>query len=85
MVGRATASGFDLPFSQEVMSDALGLSVPHLNRMLAKLRTEGMIAINERHVTFLDIREMELLAHFQPLNLTRAPVPPQEMRAGYRG
>jgi CRP-like cAMP-binding protein len=85
MVGRAAASGFDLPFSQEVMSDALGLSVPHLNRMLAKLRTEGMIAINERHVTFLDIREMELLAHFQPLNLTRAPVPPQEMRAGYRG
>jgi CRP-like cAMP-binding protein len=85
MVGRAAASGFDLPFSQEVMSDALGLSVPHLNRMLAKLRTEGMIAINERHVTFLDIREMELLAHFQPLNLSRAPVPPQEMRAGYRG
>jgi hypothetical protein len=44
-----------------------------------------MIAINERHVTFLDIREMELLAHFQPLNLTRAPIPPQEMCAGYRG
>ena len=40
---RATTSGFDLPISQEVMSDALGLSVPHLNRMLAKLRPDGMI------------------------------------------
>ena len=34
---------FDLPISQEVMSDTLGLSVPHLNRMLAKLRTDGML------------------------------------------
>ncbi|MBN8965174.1 MAG: Crp/Fnr family transcriptional regulator [Rhizobiales bacterium] len=85
MVGHATSSGFDLPFSQEIMSDALGLSVPHLNRMLARLRTEGMIAINERHVTFLDIKGMELLAHFQPLNLTRAPTPPQEARVSYRG
>jgi CRP-like cAMP-binding protein len=85
LVEHATASGFDLPFSQEVMSDALGLSVPHLNRMLAKLRAEGMIAINERHVTFTDIKSMEMLAHFQPLNLTRAPAPPQEARLGYRG
>jgi CRP-like cAMP-binding protein len=75
MVGRATESGFDLPFSQEVMSDALGLSVPHLNRMLARLRTEGMIAIEERHVTFADIKAMQLLAHFQPLNLARVPLP----------
>ncbi len=41
MVGRASDAGFDLPISQEVMSDTLGLSVPHLNRMLAKLRSDG--------------------------------------------
>src|SRR5215471_8387439 len=34
MVGRAERLAFDLPISQEVMSDTLGLSVPHLNRML---------------------------------------------------
>jgi CRP-like cAMP-binding protein len=83
MVGRAAASGFDLPFSQEVMSDALGLSVPHLNRMLARLRAEGMIAISERHVTFADIKAMELLAHFQPLCLARIPIP-QETKIHYR-
>src|SRR5262249_32157073 len=31
-VGRAKATTFQLPFSQQVMADALGLSVPHLNR-----------------------------------------------------
>lgn len=55
IVGRATETGFNLPFSQEVMGDALGLSVPHVNRMFAKLRAEGLIAVKERHVEFLDM------------------------------
>ena len=37
-VGRAEATSFHLPFSQEVMADALGLSVPHLNRVMQQLR-----------------------------------------------
>jgi CRP-like cAMP-binding protein len=73
-VGRASKSGFDLPFSQEVMSDALGLSVPHLNRTLAKLRTDGHIAVEGHHIQFRDIRSLELLGHFQPLDLM--PIPP---------
>ena len=77
MVGRADANGFDLPFSQEVMSDALGLSVPHLNRMLAKLRTDGMLIVAERRVEFTDIKALELLAHFQPATLARIPAPIQ--------
>ena len=56
------------------MSDALGLSVPHLNRMLTKLRTEGMVAISERRVEFTDLRAMQLLAQFQPLQPARIPV-----------
>src|SRR5262249_47097997 len=42
MVGRAEPTSFDLPFSQEVLGDVLGLSVPHLNRMLSQLRFEGL-------------------------------------------
>lgn len=74
IVGRAGECGFDLPFSQEVMSDALGLSVPHLNRMFAKLRAEGLISMNDRRVEFSDLKSVQLFAHFQPLNLTRIPV-----------
>jgi CRP-like cAMP-binding protein len=78
LVGLASKSRFDLPFSQEVMSDALGLSVPHLNRTLAKLRIDGLINLNGRCVEFPDISSLELLGHFQPLNLTRVPPAPNQ-------
>lgn len=58
-----------------MMSDALGLSVPHLNRMLTRLRAEGMIAVNERRVEFLDPKAIQLRAQFQPLQPARIPVP----------
>lgn len=75
MVGRAETTAFDLPFTQEMMSDALGLSVPHLNRMMARLRAEGLIAVNERRVEFRDPRSIALLAQFQPIKSTRIPFP----------
>jgi CRP-like cAMP-binding protein len=73
--GRASKLSFDLPFSQEVMGDALGLSVPHLNRTLAKLRADGLISISNHRVEFLDLNALEMLGHFQPVALTRVPVP----------
>jgi CRP-like cAMP-binding protein len=75
MVGSAGESGFDLPFTQEMMSDALGLSVPHLNRMFARLRGEGMITVNERRVEFAEMKAIQLLAHFQPVKVARIPLP----------
>lgn len=76
VVGRAAELAFDLPVSQEVMSDVLGLSVPHLNRMLAKLRGDGLIAMDGRHVTFVDVKGLRRLAQFQPPTLTRIPAAP---------
>jgi CRP-like cAMP-binding protein len=73
IVSRASGASFELPLSQEIMGDALGLSVPHLNRMLAKLRADGLVSIAGRHVRLLDRRSLELLGHFQPLALTRIP------------
>lgn len=75
LVGHATDTGFDLPISQEVMSDALGLSVPHLNRMLAKLRGEGMITLGGRHFELLDKKALQLLSHFKPARLSPIPGP----------
>ena len=54
MVGRAGKTSFTLPFSQEVMADVLGMSLPHLNRMMQRLRSEKLIAGSERQVEFLD-------------------------------
>jgi CRP-like cAMP-binding protein len=75
LVGRATETAFDLPVSQEVIGDALGLSVPHVNRTLARLRKEGMIVADERHIRFTDLPALKVLAHFQPVRLSRVPVP----------
>jgi len=75
IVGHASDHRFELKLSQEVMSDALGLSVPHLNRMLAALRADELIAINGHTVELMDRRSLEQLGHFQPPNLTRVPSP----------
>jgi CRP-like cAMP-binding protein len=74
-VGRAEEKRFTLPFSQEVIADVLGLSVPHLNRMMQQLRAEKLIADSERVVEFIDTGAMQTLAHFQPLALAPIPLP----------
>lgn len=81
-VGRASNSRLDIPVSQEVMSDVLGLSVPHFNRMLAKIRGDGLIAVQGRRIEFVDHPALELLGNFQPFNLTRIPVA-NAARAGF--
>ena len=78
-VGRAEKTRFTLPFSQEVIADVLGLSVPHLNRMMQQLRAEKLIADNERVVEFIDADAMQALAHFQPLALTPIPPPAKQV------
>ncbi len=74
-VGHAEAARFTLPFSQEVMADVLGLSVPHLNRMMQRLRAEKLIADRERTVEFVDAPAMQALAHYQPQLLAPIPLP----------
>jgi CRP-like cAMP-binding protein len=76
MAGRASQARFDLPFSQEIMSDALGLSVPHLNRTLARLRADSLIKVNGRSIELAGLEALERLGQFQPVNLVRVPSPP---------
>jgi CRP-like cAMP-binding protein len=70
-VGRAEAASFQLPFSQEVMADALGLSVPHLNRVMQQLRGGQLITSRSRVVEFTDMAGLQTLAQYQPLDLAR--------------
>jgi len=43
LVGRARDGGFELPLTQEVLGDLLGLSTVHVNRTLKGLRADGLI------------------------------------------
>lgn len=82
-IGRADDDGFTLPFSQEVMADLLGLSVPHLNRTMQQLRGEKLIATRRRAVSFIDAEAMQTLAHYQPQALS--PIPPNTQAAWQAG
>lgn len=74
-VGLAEKTSFKLPISQEVIADALGLSVPHLNRVMQHLRQEKLISNSARIVEFFDIPALQTLAHYQPLVFAQIPLP----------
>ena len=61
-----------------MISDALGLSVPHLNKMLARLRNDRLVAVTDRRFELLDPPGLRMLAHFQPAKLARIPGPLKE-------
>jgi CRP-like cAMP-binding protein len=75
IVGRTEKTSFDLPFSQEVIADVLGLSVPHLNRMMQQLRAERLITSRARRIELTDMVRLQTLAHYQPLDLAPIPMP----------
>ncbi len=72
--GYAAEGSFDMPLSQEIIGDLLGLSAPHVNRMLHQLKSEQLISIHRRQVTFEDLEGLRLLAQFEPL-LPLVPTP----------
>jgi CRP-like cAMP-binding protein len=74
-IGLAEKTSFKLPISQEVIADALGLSVPHLNRVMQHLRKEKLISNSARVVEFFDIAALQTLAHYQPLVFAQIPLP----------
>lgn len=53
-VGLASAQGFPLPLTQEVLADVLGLSIVHVNRTLQQLRREGLLVYRSGQVTLPD-------------------------------
>jgi len=70
-VGCASEDSFDLPFSQETIGDAVGLSAPHVNRMLSELRHQGLIGTQNHTINILDRAAMQILAEFEPSYLER--------------
>jgi CRP-like cAMP-binding protein len=70
-VGLAQAQSFRLPLTQELIGDALGLSLPHVNRTLRRLREDGLVSIKDRRVTIDDLAGLCALADFERTYLSR--------------
>ena len=63
-VGCASENSFEMPLSQEGIGDVVGLSAPHVNRMLAELKSEGLIAMNKHEVKIWTWRRCKFLGNF---------------------
>jgi CRP-like cAMP-binding protein len=64
-INRTQAMSFDMPLTQELIGDALGLTVVHVNRTLRSLRDDKLIAMDGKRVRILDFEAMCLLSDFE--------------------
>lgn len=62
--GMADASGYNFPFAQHQLADALGLTPIHLNRMLRELRENKLVIFRNNYVEFLDRKNLVDLAEY---------------------
>lgn len=65
-IGEARSDGFHLPVKQEVLADALGLSLVHVNRTLQQLRRDGLIEVRGAEVALLDRAALQAAADQRP-------------------
>lgn len=72
LVGMGSRESYACPLTQYHLADALGLSAIHVNRVLRKLREDGLVTFRDGVVVFDDYRRLVALADFDPAYLDHA-------------
>lgn len=68
-VGFVCSGSMDLPFTQQQLGDAVGVTGVHMNRVLQRLRNDQLIALSDRRLQILDQQGLQQRAGFQPAYL----------------
>jgi len=63
--GLTDGMSFELPLTQELIGDAVGLTTVHVNRTMRSLREDKLIAIEGKRVTILDFESLSLVCDFE--------------------
>lgn len=84
-VGQADERSFQLPLTQHELSEALGISTVHVNRVLQHLKDMGLARIMDRRVIIGDLAALESFAEFDPAYLRAGIAPPVEQRLSATG
>lgn len=63
-VGERDGRSYELPLTQTMLADALGLTSVHISRTLRKLRKRGLIETDRRRVTILKPRNEDAYGEF---------------------
>ena len=72
-VGLTTGDSYAFPLSQEEIADVLGLSLVHVNRVVQRLRGEGLIKWAQRRITIPDFQRLAAFAGFSENYLHLGP------------
>jgi CRP-like cAMP-binding protein len=75
VVGLVENDSFELPFTQQDIANATGMSVVHVNRTLQALRSRRLITWESRTLKLLDFEELKRIADFNPDYLHLQPEP----------
>lgn len=70
-IGRADERSFQMPLTQELIADALGLTAQHVNRTLRQLREDGLIGMHGSTIVVPDVDALAALADFDRRYLSR--------------
>jgi len=63
-VGLVSQGMFDFPLTQEMLGDALGLSVVHVNRTMKQLREAGLLQQRDNFLQILNQKRLEDLSEY---------------------
>ncbi len=74
VIGLADERSYRIPLSQELIGDALGLSLPYVNRVLRQLSDEGLVTIKDQRVEIQDVEALAMLADFEQGYLKPLPI-----------
>jgi CRP-like cAMP-binding protein len=66
VVGRVDETSFAWPLTQQDLADTTGQTSVHVNRALRELRERGLIELQQKHLTILDLPRLKQLAEFKP-------------------
>jgi CRP-like cAMP-binding protein len=69
VAGLAEKDSYDFPLTQVELGECLGLTAVHVNRTLQELRRTGLLELQNRRVTILDLEGLKGIAEFDPAYL----------------
>lgn len=70
-----------LPLTQEMIGDAVGLTAVHVNRMVSRLRRDGLLSLHGGHLTLHRPEQLARLASVLP-QTSAGPETPSSMASG---
>ena len=73
LVGLASGTGYEMPFSQQQLAEITGMTPVHLNRCLRELRDAGLATYRNGRVEVHDLRGLAQCAQFDPIYLHIGP------------